>query len=59
MGRITDPLTIDEILELEVLLEMELRRIKPNIDIDEKVYQKALDIGMIKGKLMNMKRNIS
>lgn len=55
--KITDPLTLDEIKQLEILLERELRRIKPAIE-QEKIYNKVLEISMIKGKLRTMKRDI-
>lgn len=58
MAKVTDPLTLDEIRQLEVLLEMELNKILPNIDDDEKSFNKSLEIGMIKAKLMTMKRDL-
>ena len=58
MAKVSDPLKLDEIILLEALVEMEVRRIKPLSEDDKILYNRLLDLGMIKGKLHTMKREL-
>lgn len=58
MAKVTDPLELDEIRLLEALVEMEVRRLKPICEDDEILYNRLLDLGMIKGKLQTIKREL-
>lgn len=58
MAKIDDPLVLDEIRLIEALVEMEVRRIKPLSKDDKILYNRLLDLGMIKGKLHTMKREL-
>lgn len=57
MAKVTDPLTLDEIRKIEVLLEIELSRVKREVKDDKKQLEKCLEIGMIKGKLNHIKKD--
>lgn len=59
MAKVTDPLELDEIRLMEALVEMEVRRIKSLSEDDKILYNRLLDLGMIKGKLQTMKRELN
>lgn len=58
MARIIDQLTLGEIAQIEILLEMEVIRMKSLGEDDEVAHNRLLELGMIKGKLNTMKRDI-